>query len=73
MRLLDGSGVSREAPAPFWEGLRVKFPRPTHHEPIKWIFSIMMASAKSLFMQELSSHYKMAPDILILIDARFSY
>jgi len=31
-------------------------------EPIKWIFSIMMASAKSLFLQELSSHYKMAPD-----------
>ncbi len=34
MRLLDGSGVSREAPAPFWEGLRVKFPRPTHQEPV---------------------------------------
>jgi hypothetical protein len=31
-RLLDGSGVSREAPAPFCEGLGVRFPRPTHHE-----------------------------------------
>ena len=30
--LLDGSGVSREAPAPFCEGLGVRFPRPTHHE-----------------------------------------
>ena len=29
-RLLDGSGVSREAPAPFCEGLGVRFPRPTH-------------------------------------------
>jgi hypothetical protein len=32
-------------------------------EPIKWIFSFMMASAKLLILQELSSHYKMAPDI----------
>jgi len=30
-RLLDGSGVSREAPAPFCEGPGVQFPRPTHH------------------------------------------
>jgi hypothetical protein len=30
--LLDGSGVSREAPAPFWERLEVKSLRPTHHE-----------------------------------------
>ena len=29
MRLLDGSGVSREAPAPFCERLWVKFLRPT--------------------------------------------
>ncbi len=28
--LLDGSGVSREAPAPFCEGLGVQFPRSTH-------------------------------------------
>jgi putative transposase len=28
--LLDGSGVSREAPAPFCERLEVKFLRPTH-------------------------------------------
>jgi len=33
-RLLDGSGVSREAPAPFCEGLGVQFPRPTHHPEI---------------------------------------
>lgn len=31
-RLLDGSGVSREAPAPFCEGPGVQFPRPTHHQ-----------------------------------------
>jgi hypothetical protein len=31
-RLLDGSGVSREAPAPFCEGPGVKFPRSTLHE-----------------------------------------
>ena len=31
-RLRDGSGVSREAPAPFCERLGVRFPRPTHHE-----------------------------------------
>ncbi|MGJ0531802.1 hypothetical protein [Methylocystis sp.] len=30
--MLDGSGVSREAPAPFWERLEVKSLRPTHHE-----------------------------------------
>ena len=30
--LLDGSGVSREAPAPFCEGPGVRFPRSTHHE-----------------------------------------
>jgi hypothetical protein len=29
---------------------------------INWIFSIKTASAKSLILQELSSHYKMAPD-----------
>ena len=32
-RLLDGSGVSREAPAPFCERLGVRFPRPTHRAP----------------------------------------
>jgi hypothetical protein len=32
VRLLDGSGVSREAPAPFCEGPGVKFLRPTLHE-----------------------------------------
>ena len=26
----DGSGMSREAHVPFYEGLRVQFPRPTH-------------------------------------------
>jgi len=31
-RLLDGSGVRREAHAPFCERLGVRFPRPTHHE-----------------------------------------
>ena len=31
MRLLDGSGVSREAPAPFCEGPGVKFLRSTLH------------------------------------------
>jgi hypothetical protein len=30
-RLPDGSGVSREAPAPFCERPEVKFLRPTHH------------------------------------------
>ena len=30
MRLLDGSGVSREAHAPFCERLEVRFLRPTH-------------------------------------------
>ena len=30
MRLLDGSGVSREVHAPFCERLRVKLPWPTH-------------------------------------------
>ena len=29
--MLDGSGVSREAPAPFWERLEVKSLWPTHH------------------------------------------
>src|ERR1019366_6640911 len=28
---LDGSGVSREAPAPFWERPEAKSLRPTHH------------------------------------------
>ena len=28
--MLDGSGVNREVPAPFWERLGVKFPLPTH-------------------------------------------
>lgn len=32
MRLPDGSGVSREAPAPFCEGLVGKFHGPTLHE-----------------------------------------
>jgi hypothetical protein len=31
-RLLDGSGVSREAHAPFCERLGVRVPRSTHHE-----------------------------------------
>jgi len=32
--LLDGSGVNREVPAPFWEGLGVKFPLPTHYQDL---------------------------------------
>ena len=32
MRLPNGSGVSREAPAPFCEGLTGKFRGSTHHE-----------------------------------------
>ena len=34
-RLPDGSGVSREAPAPFCERLGVKFLRPTHDDSFK--------------------------------------
>ena len=30
MRLLDGSGMSREVHVPFCERLRVRLPRPTH-------------------------------------------
>ena len=29
----DGSGMSREAHVPFYEGLGVQFPRPTHRAP----------------------------------------
>jgi len=32
VRLLNGSGVNREVPAPFYERLGGKFLRPTHHE-----------------------------------------
>ena len=34
--MLDGSGVSREAPAPFCERLGVRFPRPTHRSRAAW-------------------------------------
>jgi hypothetical protein len=37
--LLDGSGVSREAPAPFWERLEVKSLRPTHHN-LHWTLDV---------------------------------
>jgi len=32
VRLLNGSGVNREVPAPFYERLGGKFLRPTHHQ-----------------------------------------
>jgi len=38
--LLDGSGVSREAPAPFWERLEVKSLRPTHHN-LHWVLDMV--------------------------------
>jgi hypothetical protein len=38
--LLDGSGVSREAPAPFWERLEVKSLRPTHHN-LHWTMDVI--------------------------------
>ena len=40
-RLLDGSGVSREAPAPFCERLGVRSPRPTHHR-LHWRLDVVM-------------------------------
>ena len=36
MRLPNGSGVSREAPAPFCEGLTGKFRGSTHHG-LQWV------------------------------------
>ena len=38
--MLDGSGVSREAPAPFCERPEVKFLRPTHHG-LHWIMDLV--------------------------------
>ena len=39
--MLDGSGVSREAPAPFCERPEVKFLRPTHHR-LHWVLDVDM-------------------------------
>lgn len=46
MRLPNGSGVSREAPAPFCEGLGGKFPRSTHHE-FHWHLDVTMKEDES--------------------------
>lgn len=39
MVLPDGSGVSREAPAPFCDGLAGKFRRSTHHK-LHWVLDV---------------------------------
>ena len=45
-RLLDGSGVSREAPAPFCEGLTGKFRGSTHHK-LHWHLDVTFNEDKS--------------------------
>ena len=40
MRLLDGSGVSREVHAPFWERPGVQFLRPTQHN-CNWTMDVI--------------------------------
>ena len=46
MRLLDGSGVSREAPAPFCEGPGVRFLRPTQHG-LHWRLDVVFREDES--------------------------
>lgn len=46
MRLLDGSGVSREAHAPFCERLGVRFPRPTCHR-LHWCLDVQFGEDQS--------------------------
>ena len=46
MRLPNGSGVSREAPAPFCEGLVGKFRGSTHHK-LHWVLDITFGDDQS--------------------------
>jgi hypothetical protein len=58
-RLLDGSGVSREAPAPFCEGPGVQFPRSTHQFFAWWkrhlkVYHLIARTEYGLMVQILS-------------------
>jgi hypothetical protein len=46
VRLPNGSGVSREAPAPFCEGLTGKFRGSTHHK-LHWVLDITFGDDQS--------------------------
>ena len=43
----DGSGMSREAHVPFYEGLGVQFPRPTHRAPQQAVGKMTDGPSKS--------------------------
>ena len=53
MRLPNGSGVSREAPAPFYEGLTGKFRGSTHqyHKSVKQNASLAKSPTKTVTTQ----------------------
>ena len=51
MRLPNGSGVSREAPAPFREGLTGKFRESTHHN-LHWVLDMSFNEDHSRIRKE---------------------
>src|SRR3954452_8348167 len=54
-RLLGGSGVSREAPAPFCERPEVKLLRPTRHS-LHWVLDVVFADDQSRLRKGPGAH-----------------
>src|SRR3954468_13990965 len=55
VRLLGGSGVSREAPAPFCERPEVKLLRPTRHR-LHWVLDVVFADDQSRLRKGHGAH-----------------